>query len=581
MAGICLSPLPASRGLKSRRDGMRRLHFLLVAFFFHFSSTVYARADGTGVKVYKALPTPKVFDSTIGAHLKHPLGEYKISSSKDYFMKDSPNFLGGVERSWRDCDEIVRIEINLFKDQQTAVEAMQARRNLVAASIVEGKPSLMFGKKCWYMAERGEAIFVNEKNAIIVFYTYEPGYKKVKARQKALLKEVIQQLEIANLVARLGEEDAGRAGYSRLVSIGKPAVPGVIEGLNSADALVRWRAVQILGAIKDETAVEPLLTVLNDQDSRVRRYAASFLCTFGGKEVFEPVLALLDDPEPEVRYNVAGALGRLGDKRAVEPLIKALEDKSVSVRANAARSLGELADPEAITPLVTALSDENWSVRRNAAQAIGEIGDVSIVPRLKKIFEDRKEQPRFRGAAIIADAKLNDKTAIEPLARILNDKSEPLEVRRAAAEAFCSITDEKAREALLQGLRDEDKEIRRYSARALVNYQDNESAQALIKTLNDEWDPVVVWAASSLALRKEKSAIPALAKTLNEREDVWISLSSLYGSVGDVLLNALEAIDRDLEFKMQWFPFDSMEEREAVVEKWHKFYQKMNKEGKR
>jgi len=76
------------------------------------------------------------------------------------------------------------------------------------------------------------------------------------------------------------------------------SVPGIgqeerlahfIQMLSDDDEGNRWKAAEILGRLKDPTAVAPLIETLWDDDSRVRLKAA-------------------------------WALGRIGDQRAVPPL---------------------------------------------------------------------------------------------------------------------------------------------------------------------------------------------------------------------------------------------------------------------
>jgi hypothetical protein len=62
-----------------------------------------------------------------------------------------------------------------------------------------------------------------------------------------------------------------------------------IRMLSDDDEVNRWKAAEILGRLKDPTAVDPLIETLWDDDSRVRLKAA-------------------------------WALGRIGDPRAVAPL---------------------------------------------------------------------------------------------------------------------------------------------------------------------------------------------------------------------------------------------------------------------
>ena len=119
----------------------------------------------------------------------------------------------------------------------------------------------------------------------------------------------------------------------------KRDVKGLIRALNYMKYVyVRKNAVEALGKIGDNRAVEPLIAALNDSDSDVREYAADALGEIGDKRAVEPLIVALRDSNDNVRNNSVWALGKIGDKRAVEPLIASLKD-SDSVRSEAAIAL--------------------------------------------------------------------------------------------------------------------------------------------------------------------------------------------------------------------------------------------------
>ncbi len=78
--------------------------------------------------------------------------------------------------------------------------------------------------------------------------------------------------------------------------------------------------------------------------------------------------------DDKVRSQAAWALGAIDDDTAVDPLVKALGDQTPKVREQAAWALGAIGDGRAMPSLLAALKDSNVSVRRQAAWAIGVIG---------------------------------------------------------------------------------------------------------------------------------------------------------------------------------------------------------------
>ena len=95
---------------------------------------------------------------------------------------------------------------------------------------------------------------------------------------------------------------------------------------------VRCALIKVLGRLKDEKAVIPLMYMLNDRNENYK-----------------------------IRLNAAEALGRIGDTYAVNPLINLVADdqeSSVYVKESAAKALGMLGDVRAIKPLVEVLGSK-------------------------------------------------------------------------------------------------------------------------------------------------------------------------------------------------------------------------------
>ncbi len=107
----------------------------------------------------------------------------------------------------------------------------------------------------------------------------------------SLQREINQRVE--NLEFLHGEELV--RNLQRLVWIGEPAIPDLLEALDSENPKTRGSAAYVLGELRDSRAVEAL---------RER----------------------LDDPVPTVRYEIASSLIMIGDWNAVPVLIDGLGD---------------------------------------------------------------------------------------------------------------------------------------------------------------------------------------------------------------------------------------------------------------
>lgn len=180
---------------------------------------------------------------------------------------------------------------------------------------------------------------------------------------------------------------------------------------------VRCLASSILGNLKNENAVIPLLYILNNKDESYK-----------------------------LRLSSAEALGKIGDKYAVIPLIDIVsneEEKSVYLRESAASALGMLNDIRAIEPFIKILEtkkgivDKFTFLREKIIEALGRIGsrDEKILKTLSNALSD--ESPCIRLSAIETLTELNDDKSLKLIEQMLNDEEE--DVARCAVNALYNI----------------------------------------------------------------------------------------------------------------------------------------------
>jgi HEAT repeat protein len=280
---------------------------------------------------------------------------------------------------------------------------------------------------------------------------------------------------------------------------GKLVVPPLIRALRDQDRGVRSAAVKALSKIKDKRAISAVIGALKDQDENVRHTAAQCLAhnMNVGEEAVEPLITVFKNEKNEheyVRAHAAIALGSIGDKRAFEPLLSVLENMDESIRGPVASALGELGDKRAVTPLIAALEDDDLSVRSEAARALGNIGDVRAIEPLVGVLSDKRGEVRVRGVHALASigkpalgkliealgneykdvrletvrllGYLREKAAIPHLIEALKNKNGDLYWRVSVIYALGEIG-EPAVEPLIEALEDEDDDVRYFAADAL------------------------------------------------------------------------------------------------------------------
>lgn len=217
-----------------------------------------------------------------------------------------------------------------------------------------------------------------------------------------------------------------------LVSLGKSAVPALIDALQNQDPAVRNGAAIALGKIgKDANeAVPALKKALDDKDFQVRSSAMQALGVIDRQAVVPFLIEELSSKKAWERYSATHALRTFGKEAvaAVPALIKTInEDKDSWVRTSATTALGSIGKDAhtAIPTLINSLQDSDEKVRYGAAYALGSIGEsfyenknqlsakeldtaTSSLEKALKIMQNSKG--KFRPEAI---ASVND-----PLSRL-------------------------------------------------------------------------------------------------------------------------------------------------------------------
>jgi len=195
---------------------------------------------------------------------------------------------------------------------------------------------------------------------------------------------LIQRLNDREFPVRAEAEEA-------LAGMGKPAVGPLISALSDEDLNIRRGAARVLGKIKDVRAAEPLLEALKDQDSALQFWAARSLAQMGTPGV-ESLIRALESGYPGALEAVK-VLGEMKDERAVMPLIASLKNGDRILQKEATRALGKIKDPSSVEPLISILKDKEEKVwlRVYAARALSEIGDERALEALKALAADEDE----------------------------------------------------------------------------------------------------------------------------------------------------------------------------------------------
>lgn len=209
-----------------------------------------------------------------------------------------------------------------------------------------------------------------------------------------------------------------------------------LDLLKDKDWFRRKDAAVTLGEMGDERAIGPLIAALRDSEWNVRESAQISLAMIGSPAV-EPLIKALR--EYQIRAYVIQVLGKIKDERVLEPLMAQLRneefkdaatdalvelglpaverlmavvnDKDKNVRKHAVLALGKIGIPEAVDPLIEATQDEDWQVRMGAIAGLDSIGDERGKPAIKALTKDPDFAVQMRAERILYAWKKKAKQA--------------------------------------------------------------------------------------------------------------------------------------------------------------------------
>lgn len=242
------------------------------------------------------------------------------------------------------------------------------------------------------------------------------------------------------------------------------------EALRTGSPLLRRRAAERLGLLREPSASAALIEALSDRSEDVRRASALALAACGGREACEPLARALADPSSLVSRAAWLALEHIaGGAPAFDSWAPLAERRRASeaVRAWAASLDWSAREAE----LVARLASADPTDRHLAAEALGRIGGREAAGSLRaRLAEEAETDLRARLACVRALGHVGSPEDVPELRRLLlanlgevpnaTGKSHELGwqaapdfLAGAAAESLGRIGGPEAESALLEGFR--------------------------------------------------------------------------------------------------------------------------------
>jgi HEAT repeat protein len=182
----------------------------------------------------------------------------------------------------------------------------------------------------------------------------------------------------------------------------------------------------------------------------------------------EDVLRMLKDSDPEVRESALDRIGELKPDNALELVVPFLADGDPEVRGTAAYSLGEIDDDRAVPYLLkVANSDDSESVRAEALLSLAQYRSEEILGALvAEVGRDkRSRRPRYEVAKQLGH--YDSPESLRGLEILLRD--DDVHVRIAAADSLYRLNRPDLRRVWSGALQDESDYVREVAERALAD----------------------------------------------------------------------------------------------------------------
>lgn len=211
-------------------------------------------------------------------------------------------------------------------------------------------------------------------------------------------------------------------------------------------------------------AVPPLMEAVESPDAGTGETAAALLGELRAKEAVPKLAAFLKSRRPR-RYAAAWALGEIKDPSTIPVLIEALSDGNAGVVKAATRALINIGR-KATPALVAALPSSSGGARKAMLRSLEDIEDTRAEDVIIAVLESEKE-PAVQAAAARALAKCGTRKSFAPLERWL--EAGEVGVKVECAWSLGILEAKPAEGALRKTLEHEDENVRQWSARALEN----------------------------------------------------------------------------------------------------------------
>lgn len=237
--------------------------------------------------------------------------------------------------------------------------------------------------------------------------------------------------------------------------------PGLVPLLDHPESDIRARAIALLAAAGDRSALDKASALLRDPDIGVRTEALLYVTRGVRVDPLQRIQELRDVEEFSIRSAIAAFLAGPGDGQNLDAARPIVEAMARAAGPEGARDRAEAARLAAIVPgafaelLVELIRDDDANVARQAIRSARALADPQLVPALIAALGRGDLTDEASGAlAAFGESVLPD------LEEALRDPAAPPDVRREVPSVLVRIGTERAEHILIEALLEADVTLR-------------------------------------------------------------------------------------------------------------------------
>jgi len=287
----------------------------------------------------------------------------------------------------------------------------------------------------------------------------------------------------------ISQEEEFRDDVKRaLLFMARSKPEGLLPLFQTENAYYRRFLAEIAGEIGSDIYTTRLINYLGDDDGHVRAISARALSRIGDIKAVPYIKELLHDPYEDVQEAAVESLSVLREGLDIKEILSWLKESEPSLRRSACRLLGLLKAEEAVHDIGFCIKDSDPSVRKTAVEALRKIAsnmNKGIMESAKRYLAQAitDEVRDIRVAAIYSLGFIGGADVVEMMKSLLLDRDDFIKV--AAIKVIGRSKDSSTIDDLIRMLDEPNGFVKSSAIEALSNFGDERAMKAIVRMLED------------------------------------------------------------------------------------------------